>query len=81
MIAKKFVLVPLFLALTISMAACGERSSEDTTQTTTRETTTADTTDDGSSGIGMTYSGKLGIDMGGGLVMPLGGTPQLGYGF
>lgn len=33
-------------------------------------------------GVGMTYSGKIGIDLGGGLVMPYDGSSVgLGYGF
>lgn len=42
----------------------------------------SDTSPSDPGGIGMTYNGKLGYDMGGGLVMPLDGSaPGLGYGF
>lgn len=34
------------------------------------------------SGIGMTYGGKIGFDMGGGLVIPFdGSSPGFGFGF
>lgn len=44
-----------------------------------------DTTDqapDDPGGVGMTYGGKPGIDVGGGFVVPFDGSgPSLGYGF
>ena len=83
---SKLVIVPLFVALAISMSAC-DRSDWVSDETSTSHevdgaSTSPQSDDDGSSGMGMTYSGKLGIDMGGGMVTPIGGlTPQLGVGF
>jgi hypothetical protein len=89
MISKsKFVIAPLLLALSFSMAACGDPASSETGNTGTisyegnsGESVSPESTDN-TGGIGMTYNGKLGIDLGGGLVMPMGGgTPQIGIGF
>lgn len=84
MISKtKLVIVPLFVALAVSMSACGDSHSTDTTSKTDSITqTTESDVDSSTGGIGMTYTGKMGIELGGGLVMPMGGgAPQLGYGF
>jgi hypothetical protein len=83
-LSSKMVIVPVFVALAVSMSACDRDANTgsktaDITETTTTGSESGDT---GSGGIGMTYNGKIGIEMGGGLVMPIGGgSPQLGYGF
>lgn len=84
MISKKLVIVPIFVALAVSMSACGDphpaeniNKSGSITQTQTKSDT-----ENSSGGMGITYTGKMGIDMGGGLVMPMnGGMPQMGVGF
>lgn len=91
MFSKKLVMVPIFVALVVSMSACGDSHSTDNanktgSRTTTKTDNTSAQTDDSldstSGGMGMTYSGKMGIDMGGGMVMPMsGGMPQMGLGF
>lgn len=83
---SKFVVAPLLVALAVSMSACDRSDwvSDDTNTSHEVEgaTTTSQSNDDGGSGMGMTYKGKLGIDMGDGMVTPIGGsTPQLGMGF
>jgi hypothetical protein len=85
MISKtKLVIVPVFVALAVSMSACGDSHSTDNTSKTgsITQVETESSVDDNTGGMGMTYNGKMGIDMGGGLIMPMnGGTPQLGFGF
>lgn len=87
MFSKKLVIVPVFVALTVSMSACGDPHSADNTSKsgsiTQVKPTPEPNSDEGTSGgIGMTYTGKMGIDMGGGMVMPMsGGMPQMGFGF
>ena len=83
---SKFVFAPLLVALALSMSACDRSDLVSDESSTSHEvegaSTTPQSSEDGGSGMGMTYSGKLGIDMGGGLVMPLsGGMHQLGVGF
>lgn len=85
---SKLVVAPLLAAIAFSMSACdtsahseGNSKSVSVSDDST-SSTTSQPDDAGSSGMGMTYTGKMGIDMGGGLVMPIGGgTPQLGIGF
>lgn len=84
MISKtKLVIVPLFIALAVCMSACGDSHSTDNSKTSSiTQVETESDVDDTTGGMGMTYNGKMGIDMGGGLIMPMnGGTPQLGFGF
>lgn len=81
---SKIVIVPIFVALAVSMSACDRGSTAERTDTgtSTTQTQTDETSVDNTGGIGMTYTGKMGIDMGGGLVMPMnGGMPQMGIGF
>lgn len=68
----------------LGLGACGnapEREADSVSVVDDNET--SDYIDySGGSGMGITYTGKVGIDLGGGLYMPMGGgTPQLGYGF
>lgn len=84
MISKtNLVIVPLFIALAVSMSACGDSHSTDNSKTgSITQVETESSVDDTTGGMGMTYNGKMGIDMGGGLIMPMnGGTPQLGFSF
>jgi hypothetical protein len=79
---SKIVIVPLFVALAVSMSACDRASTAERTDSGTTQTQTDETAVDNTGGMGMTYTGKMGIDMGGGLVMPMnGGMPQMGIGF
>lgn len=83
--SKKLVIVPLFVALTVSMSACGDPHPTDSTVSKTDSIATQTEDNDTSTntgGMGMTYTGKMGIDLGGGMVMPMGGgMPQIGMGF
>lgn len=81
----KMVLVPLFLALAVSMSACDRSdwvSDETSTSHEVEGASEADTGADESGGMGVTYGGKIGYDSGGGMVTPItGGLPELGIGF
>lgn len=95
MFSKTQVLtVPLFLVLALSMSAChGSHAGEsplpepvaDSECYRTANGVTCPSDDDdahNAGGLGMTYTGKIGIDLGGGIVMPMGGgMPQMGMGF
>lgn len=79
----KAILTSSFLILLLSISGCAltTPSTEDTTSTTD-DTSTSYENDEPSSGIGMTYNGKVGIDMGGGFVVPFDGSaPGMGMGF
>ncbi len=86
---KKILVAILALALTAALSSCGSapENNDEETVTTIQESNsevkdkTEDDVDD-SSGLGMTYNGKMGIDLGNGLVMPFGGgMPSVGMGF
>lgn len=86
MFSKKLVIVPLFVALSVSMSACGDPRPTDSTVSKTdsiaTQTEDSDSSTSNTGGMGMTYTGKMGIDLGGGMVMPMGGgMPQMGMGF
>lgn len=81
---KKLIALPVLFALTLGLSACNRSDwvADSPASDTVSTETTDSTVDDGAGGMGMTYNGKIGIDMGNGLVMPMsGGMPQLGYGF
>lgn len=63
--------------LTFSLSACGAPTGTAPTTDNVGESSPQD-----GGGIGMTYNGKQGIDLGGGLVMPFDGSGvQPGFGF
>lgn len=79
---SKFVALPLLAMVALGMSACDRSDWVADEPAPSPETVTSETVEDTSGGVGMTYTGKMGIDMGNGLVLPMGGTsPQLGYGF
>lgn len=82
---KKMIALPVLFALTLGLSACNRSDWVDDSapaQDTVSSETVESNVDDGAGGMGMTYNGKMGIDMGGGMVMPIsGGMPQLGFGF
>jgi hypothetical protein len=81
---KKLIVLPVLFALTLGLSACNRADWVDDSQVPASDTVSSETVDssDNTGGMGMTYNGKIGIDMGGGYVLPMGGTtPQLGYGF
>lgn len=66
-------MIAAFVAIGFGLSACGNTGT-----TSNSDNTTVDT----DSGIGITYGGKTGIDLGGGLVLPFdGSSPNLGFGF
>lgn len=83
---KKLIALPVLFALTLGLSACNRSdwvadSPEPSSDTVSTETVDS-TVDDGAGGMGKTYTGKIGIELGGGYVLPMGETtPQLGYGF
>lgn len=81
---KKFLTLTLGVALAFGLVGC-ENSAPSTTPTQINEDVeSGDTYDDdyGYGGMGITYGGRPGIDMGNGFVQPLdGGMMSPGYGF
>lgn len=70
---KKIAMTVAFVAVMIGLSACDNTGSAGDSESTTVDT---------DSGIGMTYGGKTGIDIGGGLILPFDGSgPSLGFGF
>jgi len=80
---KRYTLIPAILiasAVTVGLTACNANVSDQgaTTDTGTSSQTDADT----GTGMGRTYGGKMGMDLGGGLVLPYDGSGiSMGYGF
>lgn len=72
---KKIITV---LALGLLLAACDPVPSDPSTASTPGENYQ---TTDTSSGLGMTYGGRLGIEIAPGLVYGFDGSIGLGYGF
>jgi len=72
---KKIVALLLTGILSFSMAAC------DTENSSTGDGGTSHSSPNDPGGIGMRYDGKLGYDLGGGLVMGSDGKVGLGFGF
>ena len=92
MMSKKFraaaAMLALVAGLTVSITGCnnqtspGGYTSEDPNPEMNPSANYGDDGSDGAGGMGMTYTGKMGYNMGGGMVMPLnGGMPQMGTGF
>lgn len=83
------VLISMFVAafLMTTLVACNDKNGTNQAPATPSNHKVTSTEDsyayddyDNTGGIGYTYSGKVGIDMGGGLVMPLDGS-GMGFGF
>lgn len=80
---KRYTILPSILiasAAVVGLTAC---NSQVTTQSGTTDTSSEQDSGMGTgSGMGMTYGGKIGMDLGGGLVMPYDGSGiSMGYGF
>lgn len=80
---KKILVTVISLMFVVSLTACGEFEDRPANLTPQpAETSSSYDYDNNGSGLGVTYGGKLGIDMGGGLVMPIDGSGlSMGYGF
>lgn len=83
---KKILVAVISMMFVVSLTACGGGNGEDRPANLTPQpeetTSTSYDYDDSGSGMGVTYGGKLGFDMGGGLVMPMDGSGlSMGYGF
>lgn len=75
--SKKILAVAAGALMALTFTACGEQE----------EGSTDHSLDEGEyspsdpGGMGMTYNGKMGVDMGGGFVIPFdGSSPGLGFG-
>lgn len=72
---KKLLTVAAVAIMALSVTACGGGDEFE------EVITTDDYNPSDPGGFGMTYNGKLGMDMGGGFVIPLdGSSPGLGFG-